>query len=352
MSDKPIAIIVIGMAGAGKSTFVQRINSHLHSRSKPPYILNLDPAITSAPFEPNIDIRDTVNYQEVMKQYNLGPNGGILTALNLFTTKFDQVLDIIEKRTEEVDYVILDTPGQIEIFTWSASGAIITDALASSLPTVVAYVIDTPRTTAPATFMSNMLYACSILYKTKLPFILVFNKTDVQSHAFAVEWMQDFEEFQSALAAHSGTRDSEGEPTYMNSLMNSMSLVLDEFYKNLKAVGVSSMTGDGVQEFFDAVDASRDEYEKEYLPELQRARAQREQTLKAAKEESMSRMMKDLAVDRATNPSAFENDTWGDEDDGEVNIIDRSEERWPGQYVDVTRARRHPEEDINWPRPG
>ena len=99
-----------------------------------------------------------------------------MTALNLFTTKFDQVLDIVEKRTEEVEcaalfstlralimrasYVILDTPGQIEIFTWSASGAIITDALASSLPTVVAYVIDTPRTTAPATFMSNMLYAC------------------------------------------------------------------------------------------------------------------------------------------------------------------------------------------------
>lgn len=57
-------------------------------------------------------------------------------------------------------YVILDTPGQIEIFTWSASGAIITDAVASSLPTVVAYIVDTPRTVAPATFMSNMLYAC------------------------------------------------------------------------------------------------------------------------------------------------------------------------------------------------
>ncbi|KAF8346315.1 XPA-binding protein 1 [Amanita rubescens] len=359
---KPIAIITIGMAGAGKSTFVQRINSYLHSTSKPPYILNLDPAVTNTPFEPNIDIRDTVNYQEVMKQYNLGPNGGILTALNLFTTKFDQVLDIVEKRTEEVDYVILDTPGQIEIFTWSASGAIITDALASSIPTVVAYIIDTPRTTAPATFMSNMLYACSILYKTKLPFILVFNKTDVQSHAFAVEWMQDFEEFQTALAAHTGTRDSEGEPTYMNSLMNSMSLVLDEFYKNLKAVGVSSMTGDGIKEFFDAVDASRDEYEKDYLPELERARAHRDQSLKTAKEESMSRMMKDLTVDRAKNPSAFVNDTWDqdedeeiegdDDDDSEVNIIDRSEGRWPGQYIDVTRARRHPDENINWPRPG
>jgi hypothetical protein len=56
--------------------------------------------------------------------------------------------------------VVIDTPGQIEIFTWSASGAIITDAVASSLPTVIAYIVDTPRAVAPATFMSNMLYAC------------------------------------------------------------------------------------------------------------------------------------------------------------------------------------------------
>ena len=56
--------------------------------------------------------------------------------------------------------MIIDTPGQIEIFTWSASGAIITDAVASALPTVIAYIVDTPRAVAPATFMSNMLYAC------------------------------------------------------------------------------------------------------------------------------------------------------------------------------------------------
>ncbi|EGN97510.1 hypothetical protein SERLA73DRAFT_184249 [Serpula lacrymans var. lacrymans S7.3] len=355
---KPSVIITIGMAGAGKSTFVQRINSYLHSLDppSPPYILNLDPAVTQVPYEANIDIRDTVNYQEVMKQYNLGPNGGILTALNLFTTKFDQVLGIVEKRADTVDHIILDTPGQIEIFTWSASGAIITDAIASSLPTVVAYIVDTPRSSAPATFMSNMLYACSIMYKTKLPFILVFNKTDVQPHDFALEWMQDFEAFQSALASHSGSHDSEGEPTYMNSLMNSMSLVLDEFYKHLKAVGVSSMTGDGVKEFFDAVEESREVYEKEYLPELERSRAAREKTLQDVKDDSMSRLMKDLAVDRAKNPDAALHDRWAsdeedDDDDAEINIIDRSEEPWPGQYIDMTRARRQDGEQINWPRP-
>lgn len=265
--------------------------------------------------------------------------------------------------------MILDTPGQIEIFTWSASGAIITDAIASAFPAVVAYVIDTPRTAAPATFMSNMLYACSILYKTRLPFILVFNKTDVQRHEFALEWMNDFEVFQAALAGHSATTDSEGEPTYMSSLMNSMSLVLDEFYKNLKvgfvtffsfvhfcscslqAVGVSSLTGDGFKEFIEAVDNSREEYERsaqfviiciflrlyyrDYLPELERARVQREKSLQDMKSNSMSKLMKDLAIDRAKNPRTFADkfsleeggdggdDDGDDDDDGNTSIIDR-----------------------------
>lgn len=42
-----------------------------------------------------------MNYKEVMKQYNLGPNGGIVTSLNLFATRFDQVMNFVEKRAPE-----------------------------------------------------------------------------------------------------------------------------------------------------------------------------------------------------------------------------------------------------------
>lgn len=269
--DKPsppaVSIITIGMAGSGKTTFIHRLTSYLHSIKKPPYVLNLDPAVANLGYEANIDIRDTVDYKEVMKQYNLGPNGGILTALNLFTTKFDQVLSYVEKKAQSgtSPYILVDTPGQIEIFTWSASGTIITDALASSLPTVVAYIIDTPRTAAPETFMSNMLYACSILYKTKLPFILVFNKTDVKDWDFAREWMTDFEAFQEALLKKKGDAGADGEAGeggFMNSLMTSMSLMLEEFYRNLRACGVSAMTGDGMEDFFEKVEEARQEYEE------------------------------------------------------------------------------------------
>ncbi|KAH9629205.1 hypothetical protein HF086_009595 [Spodoptera exigua] len=174
-SKKPICLIILGMAGAGKTSFTRRLAGKVVDGSRP-YLINLDPACREVPYPANIDIRDTVNYKEVMKQYGLGPNGGIVTALNLFSTKFGQVVDLIEKAGKKHKYCIIDTPGQIEVFTWSASGTIVTEALASSCPTVVVYVMDTVRSVSPVTFMSNMLYACSILYKTRLPFIVVMNK--------------------------------------------------------------------------------------------------------------------------------------------------------------------------------
>lgn len=69
-----------------------------------------------------------------------------------------QVIGLCEKKRDpQPRHVVADTPGQIEIFTWSASGAIITEAFASSFPTMVAFVVDTPRCASPQVFMSNML---------------------------------------------------------------------------------------------------------------------------------------------------------------------------------------------------
>jgi len=287
---------------------MQRINSHLHSKRTPPYVINLDPAVRNVPFDSNIDIRDSVNYKEVMKQYNLGPNGGILTALNLFATKIDQILGLLEKRTtpdpekpnaKPIKHILVDTPGQIEVFVWSASGAILLDSLASTFPTVIAYIIDTPRTSSTSTFMSNMLYACSILYKTKLPMILVFNKTDVKDAEFAMQWMTDFEAFQAALkqeeeeGSFGGFEGSSGGAGggsgYMGSLLNSMSLMLEEFYRHLSVVGVSSMTGKGINEFFDAVAEKAEEYERDYRPELEKRWADREKEKGGRREKELGR---------------------------------------------------------------
>lgn len=70
-SSGPMCLIVLGMAGSGKTTFVQRLNSHLRDKKdssgaqRTPYIVNLDPAVLKVPYPANIDIRDTVKYKWV-----------------------------------------------------------------------------------------------------------------------------------------------------------------------------------------------------------------------------------------------------------------------------------------------
>ncbi|KAL9094301.1 MAG: hypothetical protein Q9165_003441 [Trypethelium subeluteriae] len=383
MSKPPVAIVCVGMAGSGKTTFMQRINSYLYGQKDPPYVMNLDPAVRSVPFDSNIDIRDSVNYKEVMKQYNLGPNGGILTSLNLFTTKIDQILSLLEKRafpdgppptsftaksayssssaatpasssspsnTKPISRILIDTPGQIEVFVWSASGDILLSSLASTFPTVIAYIVDTPRSSSTSTFMSNMLYAISILYKTKLPLILVLNKTDACKDgdwSWAEEWMTDFEAFQAALqkeqesGSFGGAEGGEtgnvhgGGSGYMGSLLNSMSLVLEEFYRHLKVCGVSAMTGDGIKEFFEAVEEKREEFEKDYRPELEKRWKEREQAKEERREKELGRLMKDMDVGGNKQKAAGTRKKYEPETVSDVEDEEDDEDRMVGADEDV-----------------
>lgn len=119
------------MAGSGKTTFINSLNNYLNNEC---CIMNLDPAVYYLPYKPTIDIKQLHDFKDIMKKYKLGPNGAILTALNLYAANFDKQLTEIKELNKK--YNLIDTPGQIEAFTWSASGEIFTKLLASLNKTV------------------------------------------------------------------------------------------------------------------------------------------------------------------------------------------------------------------------
>ena len=157
--------------------------------------------------------------------------------------------------------MIVDTPGQIEAFSQSASGQIITQSFACTFPTHSLYITDTVRCQNPNTFISNMLYSLSILYKSKIPLCVVFNKIDIRDCKFAQEWMTDYDKFDEALSK---------EDNYLANLSRSMSLVLDEFYNLVPYCGVSATTGVGLDGLMDKMPGLKKEYFDVFLPELKK----------------------------------------------------------------------------------
>jgi len=326
----PIVILLLGLAGAGKTTLTQKLISYIYSLKKKPYFINLDPACKDHTYPANIDIRHTLNYKAVKEQYNLGPNGGIVTTLNLFVTKFNDVMDILKANQGKHDYVLIDTPGQIEVFMWSASGTIIMQSLGQLYPTVIAYVTDLKLSTNPITFMSNMTYASSILYKSHLPMVLALNKSDQVDPAYAKEWITDFESFQAA------TRDMEG---YSANLASSLSLFLDEMYNVLDYSAVSAYTGSGFKELIAAIDKAADEYELVFRPYFDKMKAK---SIRQAQRRHLAALTRrgetgdssvystpgsmDAGLGLRIGLEEDDEDTSSDEEDGDRDMLEDDEE--------------------------
>ena len=260
-SKKPLVLFFIGMAGSGKTTFIYRMSLDLCFLKKNHYIINIDPASLNVPYTPNIDIRDTVDYTKIMKEYNLGPNGAIITSLNLFATRFEQVKNIVSNFSKFLEYIIIDTPGQIEVFTWSASGSILCETFSSSFPVTFLYVIDLARAIYPLTFVSNILYSCSVLYKSRLPLMLILNKVDITSADFLREWLNDSDTFDKAL---------EKEEFFAGSFARSLASTLEYFYQKIIFMMVSSLTGFGIFQLLNILKKTYLEFLISYQSELEK----------------------------------------------------------------------------------
>ena len=72
------------------------------SIDKSSFMINLDPGVLYLPYTPQIDIRKTIDYKGLMTSHGLGPNGAIMTALNLYAAKFNEVLEEVDNNKKDV----------------------------------------------------------------------------------------------------------------------------------------------------------------------------------------------------------------------------------------------------------
>lgn len=115
----PFAQLVIGPPGSGKSTYCDGMQQMLNALERKTHVVNLDPANDHTSYDAAVDVRDLVPLDEVMEAEELGPNGGILYALEELEHNLDWLEDGLSKLDD--DYVLFDCPGQVELFTHHAS---------------------------------------------------------------------------------------------------------------------------------------------------------------------------------------------------------------------------------------
>jgi GTPase SAR1 family protein len=187
------------MAGSGKSLLVASFSEYLRSTEQNAITLNLDPGATALPYNPDVDVRAYVNIDDLMEKYKLGPNGALIMASDVAADHMDEIRDELEE--EAPDFVLADTPGQIELFAFRESGPYFSKAMTEE-PKAVLYTLDAPFCRNPMNLVSNMFLAAAVYTRLGQPQIYALTKSDLVTEEELdgiVGWTSEIEQLESAL---------------------------------------------------------------------------------------------------------------------------------------------------------
>jgi len=230
-------IFVSGTAGSGKSLLTSKLQDYYSRNGAFSAILNLDPGVDNMPYTCDIDVRDYVDYVSIMQQYELGPNGAMVMANDLIASKIDDIQNDVNKVNP--DYLIVDTPGQIELFAYRNSGPFFIENLNSEEKAQI-FLYDGALVTSPINFVSIALLATSIKLRLDLPTINVLTKIDLVGDKYkeVLKWSSNIKALEDAIF-----KESDGE---MYSLSTNILRGLNwgGFAQGL--IPISNVTGEGL----------------------------------------------------------------------------------------------------------
>ena len=193
-------IFIVGTAGSGKSELTGSFTSWLEHQGEDVISVNLDPGAITLPYSPSVNVRDYVKVEEVMEEYSLGPNGGLMVACDMIIDVIDELYREIQEFVPEV--VIIDTPGQMELFAFRSSGPYITASL-SRERTAVLFLVDSVFAERPSGLTSSLLLATSVGYRLQKPQLNLLSKADLlpkESIERALRWVENPLDLMEALS--------------------------------------------------------------------------------------------------------------------------------------------------------
>ncbi|KAF1979707.1 hypothetical protein BU23DRAFT_445614 [Bimuria novae-zelandiae CBS 107.79] len=205
--------LVMGPAGAGKSTFCASLIQHLQNNKRPCFYVNLDPAAEEFAFEPDLDIKDLISLEDVMEEMSLGPNGGLIYCFEFLMENLDFLTDPLEEVTDEY-LIVFDMPGQIELYTHVP---ILPDLVKTlmrgslNINMCAAYLLEATFIVDRPKFFSGTLSAMSAMLMLEMPHINILSKMDLIKGQVAKRELKRFLDPDPGLLEDDPTRKPKGE---------------------------------------------------------------------------------------------------------------------------------------------
>jgi len=194
-----IFVYFIGTAGSGKSTLTATFQHWVKRQGLDAIIVNLDPGAENLPYTPDIDIRDWISFKEVMEANKLGPNGAQIACADMIALNTDEIKKSIEQFKS--DYILVDTPGQLEVFVFRESGKYTVKFL-SPEKGIICYLIDPMLARTASGFVSQLLLSISANFRLNQPQINVLSKADMlpkKDLEIILKWSKDPYDITEAL---------------------------------------------------------------------------------------------------------------------------------------------------------
>jgi len=235
-------VFVLGTAGCGKSTFTAKFTRFLEFHREDVMAVNLDPGSMILPYSANVDVREYIRVEDVMEDYGLGPNGGLMLAHDMMAGIVENLSSDIEDFTPDI--CIVDTPGQMELFAFRDIGAQIAQNLTDAEKGVI-YIFDGIQCRDPLNYVMNMFLATAINTKFFLPQYHLISKIDaLEEHELEdiISWSEDPFALEDSVDARL---------TGLNRTMSQdMMEIINRIGLEFQPIPISSVTNDGFSDLY------------------------------------------------------------------------------------------------------